>query len=128
MNSPKTETETETGRFDTLLWGAAVVIVVVAMVAFYWFAETLLAVRVIGLLAAVAVAVAIAVRTRLGGEVLGYLRDSRVELRKVVWPTRQETLQTTLAVFLMVTVMGIFLWLLDMLLLWGVRVLTGQGA
>ena len=128
MNPSKSEAETETGRYDTLLWSVAVVIVVAAMVAFYWFAEALLAVRVVGLLAAVAVAVAIAARTRLGAEVLGYLRDSRVELRKVVWPMRQETLQTTLAVFLMVTVMGIFLWLLDMLLLWGVRVLTGQGA
>ncbi|MGB8692621.1 MAG: preprotein translocase subunit SecE [Steroidobacteraceae bacterium] len=53
--------------------------------------------------------------------------DSRVELRKVVWPSRQETLQTTLAVFLFVTVAGLFFWLLDAILAWVTKLLTGQG-
>ena len=53
--------------------------------------------------------------------------DSRVELRKVVWPSRQETLQTTLAVFLFVTVAGVFFWLLDAILAWLTKLLTGQG-
>ena len=49
------------------------------------------------------------------------------ELRKVVWPSRQETLQTTLAVFLFVTVAGVFFWLLDAILAWLTKLLTGQG-
>ena len=56
-----------------------------------------------------------------------FMLDSRVELRKVVWPNRQETLQTTLAVFLFVTVAGVFFWILDAVLLWITRYLTGQG-
>ena len=56
-----------------------------------------------------------------------FVLDSRVELRKVVWPSRQETLQTTLAVFLFVAVAGVFFWILDAVLLWITRYLTGQG-
>ena len=56
------------------------------------------------------------------------MQSSRGELRKVVWPTRQETLQTTLTVFVFVLILGIFFWLLDMGLLWITRALTGQGS
>lgn len=58
---------------------------------------------------------------------MAFAREARVELRKVIWPTRQETLQTTLVVLVMVVVVAIFLWLLDMLLLWAVNGLTGLG-
>ena len=53
--------------------------------------------------------------------------DAKLEVRKVVWPTRQETIQTTLVVLVMVLIIGILLWLVDMLLLAIVRALTGQG-
>jgi preprotein translocase subunit SecE len=53
--------------------------------------------------------------------------ESRVELRKVVWPTRQETGMTTLAVFVFVIVAGTFFWVLDVILSWATRTLTGQG-
>jgi preprotein translocase subunit SecE len=52
---------------------------------------------------------------------------ARTEVRKVVWPNRTETTQTTLYVIIMVIIIGIFLWLLDMFLLWATRLLTGQG-
>ena len=97
----------------------------VAVFAFYYFSDYLVLVRVIGLLVAVGIAVAIALTTDLGGQLMGFVNDSRTELRKVVWPTRAETLQTSLAVVLMVIIMGIFLWLLDMFLFWLVRLLTG---
>jgi len=57
-----------------------------------------------------------------------FMLDSRVELRKVVWPSRQETLQTTLAVFMFVTAAGLFFWALDWLLAVITKHLTGQGA
>ncbi len=82
---------------------------------------------VLGLLAVTGVALFIGSQTLVGGRVLGYLSDTRTEVRKVVWPTRQETFQTALIVFGVVIFMGIVLWLLDMLLLWVVRLLTGQG-
>ena len=53
------------------------------------------------------------------------MQGSRVELRKVVWPTREETLQTTLAVLVFALIMGVFFWLLDLSLLALTRRLTG---
>ena len=62
------------------------------------------------------------------GQVLWqFVQGSRIELRKMVWPTRQETLQTTLVVFVFVLLLGVFFWLVDMLLAWATRHLTGQG-
>ena len=121
------KSETQISRLDTYKLASAASIVVIAVVAFYYFADYSLLVRVIGLLAAVGGAVAIAVNTELGGNIVGFISDSRMELRKVVWPTRAETIQTSLAVIIMVVLMGIFLWLLDVLLFWVVRLLTGQG-
>ena len=56
------------------------------------------------------------------------MRESKAEVRKVVWPTRQETVQTTLLVIAMVVLVGIMLWLMDMFLRWAVMILTGQGS
>lgn len=81
--------------------------------------------RVIGLLAAAGAAVAVALQTAPGAETLEFLQGSRSELRKVVWPTRAETTQTTLIVIAMVVVMGLLLWLLDVVLFWLVRLVTG---
>jgi preprotein translocase subunit SecE len=53
--------------------------------------------------------------------------DSRVELRKVVWPSKQESIQTTLAVFMFVTAAGLFFWGIDWLLALITKHLTGQG-
>ena len=56
-----------------------------------------------------------------------FFLDSRVELRKIVWPNRQETGMTTLVVFGFVVVAGMFLWLLDITLAWATKFLSGQG-
>jgi preprotein translocase subunit SecE len=69
----------------------------------------------------VLLALGVVYTTATGQRAWGFIRESRVELRKMVWPTRGETVQTTLAVFVMVLVVGIFLWLLDMLLGWAVQ-------
>lgn len=119
--------ETEGSGLDTAKLAAAAALLVGAVVGFYWFAEHSLLLRVLGLLAAAGVALFVGAQTLMGGRVLGYLSDTRTEVRKVVWPTRQETVQTALIVFGVVVFMGIVLWLLDMLLLWAVRLLTGQG-
>ena len=65
--------------------------------------------------------------TEIGKNVWLFVLESKQEVRKVVWPTREETVRTTLLVFAMVTVVGLILWFLDMFLFWGVRFLTGQG-
>jgi len=56
-----------------------------------------------------------------------FVLDARVELRKIVWPTRQETGQVTVAVFIFVIVAGLFFWLVDLGLAWATRALSGQG-
>lgn len=65
--------------------------------------------------------------SRYGRELWHFIRQSRVELRKIVWPTRQETGQTTLLVFVFVVIAGVFFWALDLVLAWATRALTGQG-
>ena len=124
MNSTKPETQAP-NRADTFKLLAAGTLVLGALAAFYIFANFSLLVRVIGLLAAAGAAVAIALKTEPGAETLEFIRGARSELRKVVWPTRTETTQTTLIVIAMVVIMGLLLWLFDILLLWLVRLVTG---
>ena len=62
-----------------------------------------------------------------GREFKQFVIDARNELRKVFWPSRQETWMTTLVVFVFAVVMGVFFWLLDLFLAWATRLLTGQG-
>ncbi|HYQ91996.1 MAG TPA: preprotein translocase subunit SecE [Candidatus Competibacteraceae bacterium] len=119
--------DTQVSKTDTYKLIAAVSLFLLAVGAFYYFAHYSTLVRVVGLLAASGAAIAIASTTELGGTVLEFIKESRMELRKVVWPTRTETLQTTAAILVMVVVMALFLWLLDVLLIWLVRLLTGHG-
>jgi len=66
--------------------------------------------------------------SRYGTALKQFWVDSRVELRKIVWPTRNETGMTTLVVFVFVIVSGVFFWLLDLVLAWATRAFTGQGS
>jgi preprotein translocase subunit SecE len=72
-------------------------------------------------------AIAVFALSPLGRRSWQFALDSRVELRKVVWPSRQETLQTTAVVFLFIVAAGLFFWVLDLVLAWATRLLTGQG-
>ncbi len=112
---------------DKIKLSLALILLLAAIVAFYLLGEYPLLYRVLGLLVAGGIAAAIALLTEPGRHAREFLRGSMMEVRKVVWPTRKETAQTTLIVIIMVIVIGIFLWLLDMFLLWAVRLLTGQG-
>jgi preprotein translocase subunit SecE len=98
-----------------------------AIGAFYYFSDHSLLTRVIGLLLLLGVATAIAMQTTVGQNVWEFAVSSRMEVRKVVWPTREETTRTTLIVMVMVIFVAMMLWLLDMFLLWAVRLLTGHG-
>jgi preprotein translocase subunit SecE len=83
--------------------------------------------RVAGVIFSLAVAISVFMTSDVGRELWRFIQGSRIELRKVVWPNRQETVQTTLVIIFFVIVMGIFFWLLDMFLMWATRLLTGQG-
>jgi preprotein translocase subunit SecE len=116
--------EVESSTMDTLKLLVAVVLLVAGIGVFYIFEEHSLLLRVLGLLAVVGIAVAVALQSVPGRKVWDFASDARTEVRKVVWPSRQETIQTTLIVFAMVLLIGIMLWLFDMALMAIVRAVT----
>ena len=120
-------TQVGTSSFDSVKLLLAGAIIVGAIVGFYYFDAYSQLLRVIGLLVAVGVASFIVYQTTLGRSVWEFAGASKIEVRKVVWPSRQETVQTTLIVFVMVLIMGIVLWLFDMMLAEILKALTGTG-
>ncbi len=111
--------------FDTVKLALAVLILVLGLVGYYYFSEYSNLYRVLGVLVTAGIAMAVFANTLRGQNLLGYLKNSRTEVRKMVWPTRQEALQTTLIVVVLVMLMAIFLWLIDMFLGWAVKFVIG---
>ncbi|MFI3118777.1 MAG: preprotein translocase subunit SecE [Methylococcaceae bacterium] len=122
-----TQVEASTSVFDVVKQVFSVVFVVAGVAAFYYFSEVSVLYRVLGLMFVVLVVAGITLTTDMGRTVWSFVLESKLEVRKVVWPAREETFRTTLLVFAMVFIVGLILWLLDMFLFWGVRFLTGQG-
>lgn len=114
------------GADNIKLYGAAALLLV-GLVLFYVFADQSLLFRVIGLLAVVGVCCFLVYQTALGKRTVGFFRDARTEVRKVVWPSRAETTQTTIIVFVIVLIVGIMLWLFDSLLSYLFRLVTNIG-
>ena len=114
------KTEQSTSAIDTFKLLTAVLVLIAGVVGFYYFEDESQLLRVLGMLAVAVVAFLIAATSDPGRRGLGFVKDARVEVRKVVWPTRQETLQTTIAVLFMVILVAIMLWLFDMFLGWSV--------
>ena len=122
-------TETNSGgTLDTIKLAASVIVLIGGIVAFYRFEQQSLLVSVSVLLVAVGLAIAIFMQSERGKTLWHFIQGSRVEIRKVIWPTRPEAMQTTLTVFVFVLILSIFFWGLDFFLLWITRLLTGQGS
>lgn len=117
--------EVPTSSADTIKFVIAGALGLAGLVAFYVFAEQSLLLRTLALLAVGALVAFIIYQTALGKRTVAFFRDARTEVRKVVWPSRAETTQTTLTVVVIVIIVGIFLWLLDMLLSGAFRMVTG---
>ncbi|MGR8979377.1 MAG: preprotein translocase subunit SecE [Gammaproteobacteria bacterium] len=123
-----TQAEASVSIGDIVKQVFSAVFVVAGVVAFYYYADELqLLYRVLGLVLVVLVALGMMLTTEIGRSVWAFIQESKIEVRKVVWPTREETTRTTLLVFAMVFAVGLILWLLDMFLFWVVRLITGQG-
>jgi preprotein translocase subunit SecE len=123
----KTE-EVVSNKLDSFKLLLAIAILISGIVGFYYYEAESQLYRVLGVVFASIVAIAISSTTTLGQNLIGFGREARMEVRKVVWPTRQETLQTTFMVIVAVIVIGIFLWLIDMVLAEAIQLLTSSGA
>jgi preprotein translocase subunit SecE len=123
----ETKVETEPTMVDTVKLAAAVAIALVGFVAYYYFGDASVALRSLGVLVAVGIAVFVALQSAQGQALWRFIQAARVELRRVVWPTREETIQTTIAVLVFALIMGVFFWLLDLGLLYATSKISGQG-
>lgn len=112
---------------DKIKLGLAVLLLVAGIAGFYLLSEHALVLRVLAVLVGVAMAIFVARFTGPGQQLFAFGKDSWTETKKVVWPTRKETFQTTGVVFLLVVVIAIFLWIVDASLMWAVKLLMGQG-
>ena len=105
----------------------AALIAVGGMWAYYALGQQPLIARLGALLGAAAVAIGVMAFTQAGRDFVVFSRESWEEAKRVVWPTRKETLQTTGVVFVFVFVMALFLWMVDAGLLWVTQKLLGTG-
>ena len=117
----------EAGTADKAKLTAAILLVVAGVGAYYGLAGESGWMRWLAVLGGMVLGLAMFAWSQYGRDFWQFVLDSRVELRKVVWPTRQETGMTTLVVFVFVLIAGFFFWVLDLALAWATRTLTGQG-
>jgi len=107
-----------------MLWIAMGLVLLSAVYANNYYSHEAIAIRLIGWIMTALVLVSLFFFTTQGKRFWVFAQASRAELRKVVWPTREETVRTTLIVMVMVIVTGLFLWGIDTFLLWAVAFLT----
>lgn len=119
-----TQTKEASSGIDVFKYFLSLVLVSAGVVAFYLYSEYSQLYRVLGMVAIVIAALAIMMTTEVGRQSWLFAQEARQEVRKVVWPSRSETMQTTLMVFAMVVIVGLILWLLDMFLFWAISSLT----
>ena len=124
MNS---KTETQQGSIDIFKFLVALGVLTISLVGFYYYAEAPKIFRVLGILAGIIVSLLIVSQTLKGRQAIDFVRDAQVEVRKIVWPTRQETSQTTLFVIIVVIIFAILLWVLDLGLSSSIQGLIGRG-
>jgi preprotein translocase subunit SecE len=117
----------DAGTADKAKLGVAIALVVAGVAGYYALEASPAWLRWLSVAAGLVLAALVVTLSRYGSEFRQFVDLARVELRKVVWPSREETGMTTLVVFVFVIVAGLFFWALDFLLAWATRALTGQG-
>jgi preprotein translocase subunit SecE len=106
------------GAADIAKLAAAVALIIAGIAGYYVLREQPLVLRVVAVLAGLIAGAVVAALSTPGRDFVAFSRESVTEVKKVVWPTRKETMQTTAAVFAFVVVMALFLWLTDKTLEW----------
>ena len=122
-----TQTESsQSGVLDIIKLSIAAAALVGGLYAYYYYEPQIAqALRVLMVLAGTAAGIGIAMTSTQGQRLWHFIQGSRVEIRKVVWPTKQETTQTAIAVFVFTLILSLFFWALDSGLLWLTRTLVG---
>jgi len=123
----ETKVEEQATFVDTVKLALAVLILLAGLVSYYYFGSSAVLLRAFGVIVAVAAGLGVVFTSFQGQLLWKFIQGARVELRKVVWPTREETIQTTLVVLVFALIGGVFFWLLDLVLLFVTSKLTGQG-
>jgi len=122
-----TSTETGPGILDTVKIALSAVMLIGGIVAFYNYEQQSLLIAVVAVLVSTVLAIVVFMWSERGQTLWKFIQGSRVELRKVIWPTRQETLQTALSGMVFAFVMALFIWILDFGLLKISQQVTGEG-
>jgi len=121
--------QTETGQsgvLDTIKLLISAAVLVGGLYGYYYYENDMrLPLRVLMVLGGTGAGIAVAMTSTQGRRLWHFIQGSRVEIRKVIWPTRQETTQTAIAVFVFTLVLALFFWALDSGLLWVTRQLVG---
>jgi preprotein translocase subunit SecE len=125
VSTTTTPETSQSGVLDIIKLLAAAGILVGGLYGYYYLIEMALPLRVLLVLAGLIVGVAVAMTSTQGQRLWAFIQGSRVEIRKVIWPTKQETTQTAIAVFVFTLIMALFFWALDSGLLWLTRRLVG---
>jgi preprotein translocase subunit SecE len=116
------------GPLDIAWVVASVVLLLAGLVAYYWLGTSPMPLRVAAVVGGLVLAVGAFAMSGFGRQLWQFVLGSRIELRKMVWPTMDETRKITLIVFAFVLVLGVFFWVVDWFLAWGTRHLLGTGA
>lgn len=122
----KAKIQDSRAKVDLFLWVLVIVLVCAALGADYYFKEIVWSLRLAGWIILTCVLVFIMSQTRKGKQVWQFAKESRVEMRKIVWPKRAETIRTTAIVSCLVLLTALIMWGADSILLWLIGLLTGQ--
>ncbi len=118
----------ESGILDIIKLLFAAGVLVGGLYSYYYFLEVPLPLRVLMVLGGLAAGITVAMTSTQGQRLWAFIQGARIEIRKVVWPTKQETMQTSIAVFVFTLIMALFFWGLDSFLLWLTRTLVGSAS
>ncbi|MGH8140526.1 MAG: preprotein translocase subunit SecE [Steroidobacteraceae bacterium] len=117
----------DAGTSDKVKLAIAILLVLAGVAAYYVLGAQPAWLRWLAVAGGIVLAAAVIALSGYGSALRQFIADSRIEMRKIVWPNRQETGMTTLVVFVFLIIAGVFFWGLDLALAWATRALTGQG-
>ncbi len=123
-----TQETSESGFLDIIKLLLAAGVLVGGLYSYYYFLEVSLPLRVLMVLGGTAAGITVGMTSTQGQRLWAFVQGARIEIRKVVWPTKQETTQTSIAVFIFTFIMAMFFWGLDSFLLWLTRTLVGSAS